>query len=94
VLPNYDLHPAETTLVEWISRFPQEVQRSAEEYKPLYMASYAYFLAKAFTDFYSACPVLQAEPEIRRTRLAIVAAARQTLSNSLRLLGIESPEAM
>jgi arginyl-tRNA synthetase len=94
VLPNYDLHPAEITLIEWISRFPQEVQRSAEEYKPLYMASYAYFLAKAFTDFYSACPVLQAEPEIRQTRLAIVAAARQTLSNSLRLLGIESPAAM
>jgi len=94
VLPNYDLHPAEITLIEWISRFPQEVQRSANEYKPLHMANYAYFLAKAFTDFYGACPVLQAEPEIRRTRLAIVAAARQTLSNSLRLLGIESPEAM
>jgi arginyl-tRNA synthetase len=93
-LPQYDLHPSEITLIEWIARFPQEVQRSAEEYKPLYMANYAYFLAKAFTDFYSACPVLQAEPEIRQTRLAIVSAAKQTLSNSLRLLGIESPEAM
>ncbi len=94
VLPRYDLHPAEITLVEWIARFPQEVQRSAEEYKPLYMANYAYFLAKAFTDFYGACPVLHAEPEIRQMRLAIVAAARQTLSNSLQLLGIESPAAM
>jgi arginyl-tRNA synthetase len=94
VLPRYDLHPAEITLIEWIARFPQEVQRSAEEYKPLYMANYAYFLAKAFTDFYGACPVLSADPEVRQTRLAIVAAARQTLSNSLQLLGIESPAAM
>jgi arginyl-tRNA synthetase len=38
--------------------------------------------------------VLQADPEIRPTRLAIVSAARQTLSNSLRLLGIESPAVM
>ncbi len=94
VLPNYDLHAAEITLIEWIARFPEEVQHAADEYKPLHMANYAYFLAKAFTDFYGACPVLQAEPEIRRTRLAIVAATRQTLSNSLRLLGIESPAAM
>jgi arginyl-tRNA synthetase len=93
-LPEYDLHPAEITLIEWISRFPQEVQRSVEEYKPLHMANYAYFLAKAFTDFYGACPVLQTDPEIRQTRLAIVLAARQTLSNSLRLLGIESPAVM
>jgi arginyl-tRNA synthetase len=94
VIPQYDLHPSEITLIEWIARFPQEVQRSADEYKPLHMANYAYFLAKAFTDFYGACPVLQADPEIRQTRLAIVSAARQTLSNSLRLLGIESPAVM
>jgi arginyl-tRNA synthetase len=94
VIPQYDLHPSEITLIEWIARFPQEVQRSADEYKPLHMANYAYFLAKAFTDFYGACPVLQADPEIRHTRLAIVSAARQALSNSLRLLGIESPAVM
>jgi arginyl-tRNA synthetase len=93
-LPEYELHPSEITLIEWIARFPQEVQRSAEEYKPLHMANYAYFLAKAFTEFYGACPVLNAEPGVRSTRLAIVLAAQQTLSNSLLLLGIESPAVM
>ncbi|MBN1440096.1 MAG: arginine--tRNA ligase [Anaerolineales bacterium] len=92
--PAYDLHPAEVTLVDWISRFGEEVERAAEEYKPLYMANYAYALAKAFSEFYRECPVTQAEPGIRRIRLAIVAAARQTLANSLRLLGIRSPQTM
>jgi arginyl-tRNA synthetase len=94
VLPAYDMHPSEVTLIDWISRFPEEVDRAAEEYKPLYMANYAYFLAKAFTEFYRECPVLTAEPGIRKARLAMTAAARQTLANSLRLLGIQSPKTM
>jgi arginyl-tRNA synthetase len=93
-LPAYDLHPAEMTLVDWIARFPSEVQRSASEYKPLQMANYAYFLAKAFSDFYRECPVLQAEAKVRATRLALVSAVKQTLASSLYLLGIQSPPAM
>jgi arginyl-tRNA synthetase len=92
--PAYALHPSEVTLIDWISRFPEEVDRSAEEYKPLYMANYAYSLAKAFSDFYRECPVLQAEPDVQDLRLAMVAATKQTLANSLHLLGIRSPEAM
>ncbi|MCJ7638744.1 MAG: arginine--tRNA ligase, partial [Euryarchaeota archaeon] len=94
VVPSYDLHPSEVTLIDWISRFPEEVERAAVEYKPLYMANYAYALAKAFTDFYKECPVLQAEPGTQKIRLAMVAAAKQTLANSLHLLGIQSPQAM
>jgi arginyl-tRNA synthetase len=92
--PAYALHPSEVTLIDWISRFPEEVDRSAEEYKPLYMANYAYSLAKAFSDFYRECPVLRAEPDVQDLRLAMVAATKQTLANSLHLLGIRSPEAM
>lgn len=93
-LPVYEMHPSEITLIDWISRFPDEVDRAAEEYKPLYMANYAYFLAKAFTDFYRECPVLSAEANVRDLRLAMVAASRQTLANSLRLLGIQAPSVM
>jgi arginyl-tRNA synthetase len=92
--PAHALHPSEVTLIDWISRLPEEVERSAEEYKPLYMANYAYALAKAFSEFYRECPVMQADPETRKTRLAMVAAVKQTLANSLRLLGIRSPRAM
>jgi arginyl-tRNA synthetase len=94
VSPSRDLNPSEVTLIDWISRFPEEVERAAEEYKPLYMANYAYSLAKAFSEFYRECPVLQAEPAVRKVRLAMVAATKQTLANSLLLLGIQSPRAM
>lgn len=91
---DYSLAPAEIDLVDLISRFPIEVQRAALEYKPLHMANYAYSLARTFTEFYQSCPVLQADPNERAVRLSMVAAARQTLANSLRLLGVEAPDAM
>ena len=92
--PAYDLDPAEVQLIDLISRLPGEVQRAAAEYKPLHLANIAYDTARAFTDFYNQCPVLKAEPEKRLARLRLVAAARQTLANTLNLLGIEAPEVM
>jgi arginyl-tRNA synthetase len=70
------------------------VQQAAQEYKPLHMASYAYELGRAFHSFYHAVPVLQADEPARSARLRLVAAARQTLANALRLLAIAAPEVM
>jgi arginyl-tRNA synthetase len=84
----------EIELIDWISRFPAAVQQAASEYKPLHMASYAYDLARTFHGFYHAVPVIQAEEPARSARLRLVAAARQTLANALRLLDIAAPEAM
>jgi arginyl-tRNA synthetase len=91
---SYDLDPAEIELIEMISRFPNEVQRAAEEYKPLIIANIAYDIAKAFASFYDRCPVLQTEENIRNARLQLVMAAKQTLANALNLLGIQAPEVM
>jgi arginyl-tRNA synthetase len=90
----YTLEPTEIQLIDLISRFPAEVQRAAAEYKTLTITNQAYELARAFSDFYNACPVLKAEPEVRAARLRLVAAARQTIANSLNLLGIDAPEVM
>jgi arginyl-tRNA synthetase len=84
----------EVELIDWISRFPAAAQQAALEYKPLHMASYAYDLARAFHGFYHAVPVIQAGEPARSARLRLVAAARQTLSNALRLLAIAAPEVM
>ena len=91
---NYEMSQAEIQLVDLISRLPKEVQRAAAEYRPLYIASLAYELARAFSDFYNECPVLQAEEPVRSGRLRLVAAARQSIANALALLGITAPEAM
>ena len=89
-----ELEAKEIELVDLISRFPQEVGKASRELRPLQVANYAYELAKAFNDFYTNCPVLSAENEVRSFRLRLVAATKQTIINSLGLLGIEVPEIM
>jgi arginyl-tRNA synthetase len=91
---DYDLAPTEIELVDVISRFPDEVQRAADEFKTLQITNIAYNLARAFNEFYNQCPVLKAEPETRAFRLRLVAAAQQTIANSLELLGIIAPDVM
>ncbi len=90
----YELEKHEVELIEQISRFPTVVQQAANEYRPLVMAQYAYDLANAFHSFYHAVPVLQSEEMIKNARLGLVAAAKQTISNALRLLDIQSPDVM
>lgn len=89
-----DLTREEIDLIEQIALFPDEVQRAADEYKPLVIANFVYELAKRFNEFYRVCPVLQAPEPQRSARLAMVAAVRQTLANGLALLGIAAPEVM
>jgi len=92
---DYELTKHEIELIEQISRFPNAVQQAANEYRPLVMAAYTYDLANAFHSFYHAVPVLQTESEdVRNARLRLVAAARQTIANALRLLDIQAPEVM
>ena len=87
-----DLSELELNLLEKIAEFRDVVHRAAERYTPLLVSTYAYELARTFTDFYEKCPVLRAATsEQRAARLAMVDATRQTLKNALGLLGIESP---
>ncbi len=92
---NFELTPHEIQLIDFISRFSAMVEQAASEYRPLVIANYGYDLANAFHSFYHAVPVLQAESEdVRNARLRLVAAAKQTLANTLWLLGIKAPEVM
>jgi arginyl-tRNA synthetase len=91
----YALTSHEVQLIDLISRFPATVQLAAQEYRPLVLANYAYELASQFHSFYHVVPVIQTEdPAIRKARLRLVAAARQTLANALHLLDIQAPEVM
>jgi len=92
---NYDLDPTEVELIDVISRFPALLQKAAEDYKPLLIATYAFDLAKTFHHFYHAVRVLKADTEQKiNARLRITAAAKETIAIALKLLGIEAPEAM
>ncbi len=92
---DYTLTSHEVQLIDQISRFPQTVQAAAAEYRPLVIANYVYDLASTFHSFYHVVPVIQAETAVQREgRLRLVAAARQTLNNAMRLLVIQAPEIM
>ncbi|MFN2305202.1 MAG: arginine--tRNA ligase, partial [Anaerolineales bacterium] len=89
-----DLDKTEVDLIELITRLPEEVNRAADEYRPLILANLAFNLAKAFNDFYNTCHVLNADPPVRAYRLRLVAAAQQVIANCLNLLGINAPVMM
>ncbi len=92
---DYPLSSHEVQLIDIMSRFPTTVQLAAHDYRPLVIANYAYELASTFHSFYHVVPVIQTEdPHIRAARLRLVAAARQTLANALRLLDIQAPQVM
>lgn len=94
ITPAYALEAPEIQLVDIISRIPGEIQRAAQEYKPLHIANLAYELARTFNDFYMQCQVLKADAAVRPFRIRLVAAARQAIANLLDLLGIQAPEMM
>jgi arginyl-tRNA synthetase len=90
----WNLSSAEIQLVDQLSRFPQEVQRSSKDLRPILIANYSYELAKTFSNFYNKCPVLSEEGDLRYFRLRLVAAFRQVIEISLGLLGIDAPQIM
>ncbi|MCU4800451.1 arginine--tRNA ligase [Halobacteria archaeon HArc-gm2] len=82
-------------LLRAIARFPAVVEQSAEELRPHVVATYTRTLAERFNAFYRECPVLTADDEeTREARLALVAAARHAVANSLDALGVEAPDSM
>jgi len=85
----------ERTLALTLLGFGRAVQHSAESAEPHHLAGFLFELASAFTAFYEACPVLQAEdPRVRESRLALCALALRVLVTGLGLLGIPVPERM
>ena len=86
-------HTEERALVRIISRFPRTIAYAARTGHVHSVAGFAHELADQFNRFYHAVPVLRSTEE-RSSRIALVAAVRQTLGNALDLLGIVPLDAM
>ena len=87
-------NPVEFLVVKELANFPDIVKSATVHLKPHLIANYLSQLAQKFNEFYHACPCITAEKGIKETRLALVAATKQTLKNGLGLLGIDAPERM
>lgn len=87
--------PAERALLLHLDRFDAAVRDVVQTFEPHRLCVYLFDLAKAFTSFYEACPVLQADTEEQRAnRLALTQVTGAALKRGLDLLGIQAPDRM
>jgi arginyl-tRNA synthetase len=87
--------PSELDLAKHLIRYGEAVSSSAGDYRPNYLTAYLYDLAQKFSSFYNDCPVLDASPDKRPTRLLLCDLTARTIEHGLHnLLGIEVIEQM
>jgi arginyl-tRNA synthetase len=80
--------PETRAVLRALADFPETVHAAGRDHEPSLITSYLFELTKAWNIFYTAHRVLGSGPEKEPARLALVAAAGQTLQNGLALLGI------
>ena len=86
--------PEERALIKQIALLPSEIVEAAAKRDPSQMNKYGVTLAAQFHKFYNACRIKDAEQPERDARLALCAAARQTIANVLGIIGVDAPEHM
>ncbi|MDP2935338.1 MAG: arginine--tRNA ligase [Dehalococcoidia bacterium] len=90
-------HPAEMALVRKMLLLPELVETAALTLEPHHLTYYAQDLATTFHAFYKQCRVVSRYPRdlpLSQARLKLVAAAKVALANTLKLMGMTSPERM
>lgn len=87
--------PSELDLAKHLIRYGEAIESAVGDYKPNYLTAYLYELAQKFSSFYTNCPVLDAGPDKRPTRLLLCRLTARTIKHGLsELLGIEVVERM
>ncbi|OHB57501.1 MAG: arginine--tRNA ligase, partial [Planctomycetes bacterium GWF2_42_9] len=82
--------PAELELAKQLIRYSEAFNMTIADFKPNFLTAYLYDLAGKFSSFYNACPVLDAEPQIRASRLLLCELTAQIIKHGLtNLLGID-----
>jgi arginyl-tRNA synthetase len=89
------IEPDEMDLAKQLIRYGEAIQAAAADYRPNYLTAYLYELAQKFSSFYTNCPVLDAGPDKRPTRLLLCRLTASMIKHGLsELLGIEVVEQM
>ena len=93
---NYDLlsEGDGAEVLKVIGSFNKAILAAMRKNEPHIITRFVLDLAQAFNKFYHDNPRLVDDVEVRKARLALVAATRQTIENALALLGMHAPERM
>ena len=84
----------EQKLIFSLLRFPEVLEAAFRQFKPNILAQYLLELCAHFSQFYHHCRIMGVEVEVQNSRLCLVAATEKILGQGLKILNIESPEAM
>jgi arginyl-tRNA synthetase len=88
------IEPSERSLIAMLADFPEVVRNVGLLYDPSLLTRYSIDLATAFHKFYTDCRCHDAQEDIRKVRIALLLATKQTLANACGMLGISAPEKM
>ena len=83
-----------TEVLKVIASFNKSIVSAMRKNEPHIVTRFVLDLAQAFNKFYHDNPIIVEDVEIRKARLALVAATRQILENGLAILGMHAPERM
>lgn len=84
----------ERALAVKLLQFEEAVSTVAKDGTPHVLCQYIYELAGIFSSFYEACPILNAEENVKNSRFKLANLTAKTLKQGLDLLGIKTAEKM
>lgn len=87
-------HPSELALIKQLIRLPEIIEDTIKDYQVQRISQYALDLATIFHQFYRDCRVISDDKDLTQARLSLVLATKSILKDTLKLMGISSPEKM
>ena len=91
---NFTVNEYEKSLLLKLAEFPEAAARAARALDPSVLAQYLFNLAQLFNSFYTQCPILKAEKEVKSFRLSLIQAVEPVMERGLSLLGIKTVDKM
>ncbi|MFI3210027.1 MAG: arginine--tRNA ligase [Peptostreptococcaceae bacterium] len=93
---NYDLlsDTDSSEVLKVIESLNKNILNAMRKNEPHIISRFCLDLAQAFNKFYHDNPIIVEDGELKKARLALVEATRQSLENGLSLLGMKAPERM
>lgn len=84
----------EKDLLRTLSLYPEVIELAALNYEPHTLVRYLQDLATYFHTYYNAYKFIVEEEDLRNARLCLITAIKIVLGNSLKILGVTTPEVM
>lgn len=75
-------------LIRLLSQYSDVLTNTLKTLEPVTVLSYLFKMTHALSSSYDVLKVIGSEPEVKKARMALYAAARQVLHNGMRVLGL------